>query len=233
MGTNYQNRELQKGWKSSVYCWRQKTKPTLPFTPAPMTLSAAATEGATSLTVTGGPTTIEKGNVLLFVDADELTYVAEVTSDSTGGTLTVKALAEAIPANATAMWPPELLDRTDAEITRSVDTQDTQTFNTGGTRLLTATVGSFSLNLPGPFLLKNGGYLTAFKAGQEKVPLWFMIKHEPPDAEVGEITEQPFIGKGYITEFTTSSAADGFRQGDLSVEITGDPISDIAVVGVA
>lgn len=233
MGTNYQNRELQKGWKSTVWCWRQKEKPTLPFAPINMTLSAAATEGATSITVTGGPTKIEKGNYILFVDDDELSYLAEVTADSTGGTLTVKALPQAIPSGAVAMWPPEVLDRTDAEVSRSVDTTDTQTFNTGGTRLLTSTVGSYSLSLPGPFLFKNAGYLTAFKAAQEKVPLWFAVKHEPPDAEVGEIVETPFVGKGYVTEFTTSAPADGFRGADLSVEITGEPISDIGIAGVA
>jgi|GEM_PF-5651980 len=233
MGTSYQNRELQKGWKTSVYCWRQKTKPVLPFAPATLTLTAAATEGGTTMTVTGAPATaIEKGNVLLFVDADELAYLAEVTANSTGGALTVRALAETIPSGATAMWPPELLDRTDAEISRTVDTTDTQTFNTGGNKLITTTTSSRSLSLPGPYMLKNGGYWTAFFSAEEKVALWFAIQHEAPDQDLGTIKEAPFIAKGYVTDNTTSAAADGFRMGDLSVDITGAPISDFRVVGI-
>ncbi|TAG98726.1 MAG: hypothetical protein EAZ18_00170 [Oscillatoriales cyanobacterium] len=233
MGTEYQNRELQKGWKTSVYCWKQKTKPALPFAPVQLVLSSAAAKLATTMTVTGAPTgTIEKGNVLLFVDADELAYLAEVTADSTGGSLTVRALAEAIPSGAKAMWPPELLDRTDAEISRTVDTTDTQTFNTGGNKLITPTTGSKSLSLPGPYMLKNGGYWTAFFAAEAKTPLWFAVQHEAPDQDLGAIKESPFIGKGYVTDNTTSAAADGFRQGDISVDITGSPISDFKVVGM-
>lgn len=233
MGTPYQNRELQKGWKTSVYCWKQRTKPVLPFAPVELILTAVAAKAAITMTVTGAPTTaIERGNVLLFVDSDELAYLAEVTANSTGGALTVRALAEAIPSGAKAMWPPELLDRTDAEISRTVDTTDTQTFNTGGNKLITTTVSSKSLSLPGPYMLKNGGYWTAFFAAEEKAALWFAIQHEAPDQELGTIKEAPFIAKGYVTDNTTSAAADGFRMGDLSVDITGAPISDFKVVGI-
>lgn len=232
MGTTYLNRELQKGWKSSVWCWRQKRIPTLPFVRSEL-VATAATKGAISLTVTGSPTAaIEKGNCLLFVDADELSYLAEITADSSGGTLIVKALAEAIPAGAKAAWPPELLDRTDAEITRTTDTTDTQTFNTGGEKLITTTTGTKSVNLPGPYMAKNAGYWTAFLAAEAKVPLWFMIEHSPPDQDTSTIRETPFIGKGYITDHSTSAAADGYRQGDLSVDITGKPISDFSIIGV-
>lgn len=233
MGTSYQNRELQKGWKTSVYCWKQRTIPVLPFAPVELVLTAAATEGGTTMTVTGAPATaIEKGNVLLFVDSDELAYLAEVTANSTGGALTVRALAETIPSGAKAIWPPELLDRTDAEISRTVDTTDTQTFNTGGNKLITTTTSSRSLSLPGPYMLKNAGYWTAFFSAEEKVALWFAIQHEAPDQDLGTIKEAPFIAKGYVTDNTTSAAADGFRMGDLSVDITGAPISDFRVVGI-
>lgn len=233
MGIEYQNRELQKGWKTSVHCWFSKTKPALPFAPVQLILSAAAIKNAITMTVTGAPTgAIQKGNVLLFVDNDELAYLAEVTTDSTGGALSVRALAEAIPSGAKATWPPELLDRTDAEISRTVDTTDTQTFNTGGNKLITTTTGSKSLSLPGPYMLKNGGYWTAFFAAEAKTPLWFAVQHEAPDQDSGVIRESPFIGKGYVTDNTTSAAADGFRQGDISVDITGSPISDFRVIGI-
>jgi hypothetical protein len=232
MGTTYENRELQKGWKSSVYCWRQLTKPALPFAPVELVASAAAAKAATSVTVTGMPAGgIVAGNFLLFVDADELTYLAEVTANSTGGTVTVKALPEGIPSGAKAIWPPELLDRTDAEISRTVDTTDTQTFNTGGNKLITTTVGSKSGSFPGPYLAKNAGYWTAFKAAEDKAPLWFMVQHSPPDQDLADILETPFIAKGYVTDNTTSAAADGFRQGDISVDFSGKPLSDFSIVG--
>lgn len=233
MGIEYQNRELQKGWKTSVYCWFSKAKPVLPFAPVQLVSSVAAIKSAITLTVTGAPTgAIQKGNVLLFVDSDELAYLAEVTADSTGGALSVRALAEAIPVGARATWPPELLDRTDAEISRTVDTTDTQTFNTGGNKLITTTIGKKSLKLPGPYMLKNGGYWTAFFAAEGKTPLWFAVQHEAPDQDLGVIKESPFIGKGYVTDNTTSAAADGFRQGDISVDITGSSISEFRVVGI-
>ncbi|MEG3875791.1 hypothetical protein QT972_00205 [Microcoleus sp. herbarium7] len=232
MGKEYENRELQKGWKSSVHCWKQTTKPSLPFAPIELVTGAAAAKAATSVTVTGMPTRgIEAGNVLLFVDADELTYLAEVTTNSTGGTLTVKALAEAIPSGAKASWPPELLDRTDAEISRPTDTTDTQTFNTGGNKLITTTVGSKSGSFPGPYLAKNGGYWTAFIAAEAKTPLWFAVQHLPPDQDLADVIETPFIAKGYITDNTTSAAADGFRQGDISVNFSGKPLSDFSIIG--
>jgi hypothetical protein len=234
MGTTYENRELQKGWKSSVYCWRQNRKPALPFVVTEIVASSAAAKAATSITVTGMPAGgIDAGNVLLFVDADEMTYLAEVSTNSASGTLTVKALAEPIPSGAKANWPPELLDRTDAEISRTVDTTDTQTFNTGGSKLITTTTSSKSGSFPGPYLAKNGGYWTAFKAAEDKAPLWFAVMHSAPDQDVADVVETPFIGKGYVTDNTTSAAADGFRQGDISVDFSGKPLSDFAIVGAA
>jgi hypothetical protein len=232
MGTTYENRELQKGWKTSVHCWKQTKKPSPSIAPIELVASAASAKAATSITVTGMPAgNIEAGNVLLFVDADELTYLAEVTANSTGGTLTVKPLAEAIPSGAKASWPPELLDRTDAEISRPVDTTDTQTFNTGGTKLITTTTGSYSGSFPGPYLAKNAGYWTVFYAHKVKQPLWFRVQHLPPDQDVVDVVETPFIGKGYITDLPTSAPADGFRQGDISVDFSGNPLSDFSIIG--
>lgn len=206
-----------------------------PIKPVAQTVTVGATEAAkaaTSITVTALTEPVYKDNYLLFSDADGLEYLAKVTADAEDGatTLTVAALAEAIPAGATASWPPELLDRSAADVNRSYSSQEIMTLNTAGNRTIVTINSSKGVSAPGFYYYKNAGYKTATVAAENKVSVWVFVEYEPPSEAFSK--GEMVIGKAVITERPTTSPADNFINGDLTFEFSGS-VEEIDAVPTA
>lgn len=96
-------------------------------------LTTGATEtakGATTVTLTAAPSqTIPAGAAFSFVDSSDRTYFVQATEDITTGSITCAALAEAIPAGAVAQYPPRFLLRTTADLSKSGEAEEIDTFD--------------------------------------------------------------------------------------------------------
>lgn len=221
MGTTT-NHQPYNGDKTIVRVGIGKIKPVVQT----LTLDAAATKGATSLTLATGLTApIDKDNWLLFVDADGLEFLAKVTADADSGdtTLTVKALDEAITDAAVAKFPSELYDRSAVNVARTYNNSEVFTLNTGGDRQVVPTTATKNATAPGFWYWHNAGYRICKEAAEAKKPVWLFVEYEPPSAAFskGIIVS----GKAVITARPTDSPANGFLTGDINFEFTG-PVSE-------
>jgi hypothetical protein len=198
-----------------------------------VTINGAILKGATSLTVDALTETIEAGNWLMFTDTDGLEYLAKVsaTADPTDTTITVSAVSQAIPDNATAKFPPELFDRSEVSVETSVNTQNVLSLNTGGTELQVATTTSNSLSSPGYWHWWNPGLRIAEEQAIAKNPFWIIVEYESPDPEIFA-KGQVLYGKGLITGLPKASPAEGFVSMDLSFVFSG-VVTTVAPVAVA
>jgi hypothetical protein len=217
--------ELQRACRTSIYVFPQVGVPsiTADFVPSNITATTAAA-GATTLTVSALPNKILKGTVLQFIDPNDISYIAKVSSDTnaSGTSLPVTALMEAIPTGAIATWPIEIMDRTDLTINESMTTQDLQTFNSSCTKMIVAMTGEWSVEIPGPLVLRNAGYFTATYFGRIGQPMWFLFALEQASQDQGKITPLYYYGQGYVTQFNKENPADNFRNANLTISGTGE-----------
>lgn len=185
-------------------------------------LDGGAIKGATTLTVDPLTEKIESGNWLLFTDADGLEYLIKVVATAEAGatTLSVKAIATAIPDLAEASFPSELYDRAAVDFERSINTVNVVSLNTGGSELQVATTSSQSISAPGYWHWWNPGLRICEDHAESKKAFWIIIEYESPDPKIfakGAIIS----GVGIITDLPKASPADGFVSSDLSFLFTG------------
>lgn len=229
MGTNRSSSmTLPKGDRATVRVMRGLIKPTRAeiITPQQITVSGAVTQGATSITVAALTSPVYAKNYLAFYDADDIYTLVKVTADAAVGAtaLTVEATVREITDASVASWPPEVLGLSDAQINRSLDIQESQNFNTGGVALKIAGAKSYEVSTPGTLVNGNAGYLTAFDAFSDSAEVWLCIVFDvTAEQDIGVLGPETFIGKASISEASTTSPADGFREGGLTFAISGSP----------
>lgn len=217
--------ELQRACRTSIYVFPQVGVPniTANFEVEQITATQAVA-GATALTVDVLPHKILKGTVFQFIDPNDISYIAKVTTDiaESATSLTVSPLMESIPTGAIATWPIEIMDRTDLTINESMTTQDLQTFNSSCTKMIVAMTGEWSVEIPGPLVLRNAGYFTATYFGRIGQPMWFLFALEQASQDQGKITPLYYYGQGYVTQFNKENPADNFRNANLTISGTGE-----------
>lgn len=221
--------ELIQGFGTTVMILLSRDKPATTLIQAPETITVAslAAADATTLTLaTGGlPHPVQKGQWFKVSDADDNAYLFQLDADAADGAtaLTVKPLVEAIPANATGKFPVEILARTDFQESNTVNTQEAQNFNTGGSNIVTATTTSHTVTIPGNKMSKDPGYLTAFYAAVNKLPVWIMASKPVSNLDSAVLAPETYIAKAFCTDFPSDSPSDGFRAADLTFAVSGLP----------
>lgn len=219
MGRVLTGRELAKGSLTTVRVTRARQKPT--GTIQSLTLGGAVAAAATSITVGALAEAIPAGDWLQFTDSNGLEYIVKVAANAAAAatTITIDAALQAIPTGAIATWPSEVLDRSDADLSRTNNTQDTITFNTGSNRQIVAVTTDKGLSLPGPYIFANAGYKILFDVAESKGFCWVLVEYEPPSSAFTR--GERVLGYAVVTDYSKQSPADGFQQGDISVEFTG------------
>jgi hypothetical protein len=186
--------------------------------------ATAAAKGATAITVAALTGEIPEGQFLLFIDANGVERLCQLSADAAVGatTLAVTALAEAIPGGATAEFPVELFDRTAADISESFNLAEVYTLNTGGNKDGAITGSSKTISLPGIYYHYNAGAQTAAYAAGLGRELWLAVEYAPPNDSFirGEINEGPFL----LTGKNKASPQDNFLTFDMDGEFVGNPI---------
>lgn len=219
MGRVLSGRELAKGSLTTVRVVRGREKPS--GTVQALTLGGAVSEGGTSITVGALTEAIAAKNWLQFTDSNGIEHIVKVATDAAVGatSIAIEAALEAIPTGSTCTFPSEVLDRSDADLSRTNNTQDVVTFNTGSNRQIVAVTTDKGVSLPGPYIFANAGYRTLFDVAEDKAFVWVMLEYEPPNENFsrGEVV----LGYGVVTDYGKQSPADGFQQGDISIEFTG------------
>lgn len=217
--------ELQRACKTSVYVFPQIGVPTInaEFSPQNITATMAAA-GATALTVSALPHKVLKGTVFQFIDPNDISYIAKANADAAAAatSLTTLPLMEGIPTGAIATWPIEIMDRTDLTINESMNTQDLQTFNSSCSKMIVALTGEWSVEIPGPLVIRNAGYFTCTHFGRLGQPLWFLFVLEQASQDQAKITPLLYYGQGYVTQFNKENPADNFRNANLTISGTGE-----------
>lgn len=224
MGQLRKTRQPYTGEKTSVFVAIGK----LPPATQTLTVSTTANKNAISIPITGITAVIEKGNWLQFIDpATDIEYIckvsANVAADATA--IPVEPLADAIPANAVAAFPPEFYDVSDSNVDRSADTDQFYTYNSGG-RLTVATNTNKNWSLSAFESWTNAGLRIVDDCFEAKKPFWLIRELEAPRDTT--IAGAPVYTKGKITRgiavctnANTPSPADGKITADRSGEFSG------------
>ena len=184
--------------------------------------STPAAKGATTLTLgtaTNNPMVLGQG--LLFVDsATERQFLAVVDASAAAGVteLTVRALGEEIPANAVAAFPPRSALRTTADISKTLETEEIDTFDHEDTAYL-PTTSSAEMSLDGMFGHLDPGRETLEAALDQGLLIYFSKTFAPPsDAySVGEREE----GLALVTSLEKPAPNDGMVGFNVSLQISG------------
>lgn len=156
-----------------------------------LTLTAAAAKGATTLTLTSVTTKIYKGQHLLFEDPDEKVYKAIADADyTTGTTLTVKPLSEAIPDDSVAAFPVPFKLRESADISASTDVSSVNTFDHEISSDFTPGESTYELSTDGKYSHYDPGYGTCGEAQRTNTEIYFWRELAPPS---------PAFSKGKIS----------------------------------
>lgn len=179
---------------------------------------------ATTIPITSGLLSpIQAGQHLLARDSDSQEYPIRVsaTANSGASTLTVTALRLPIPAGAQIQFPPELLERTGADVTQSLNLSEAKTFNVGGSRDGVITGTTDDISLPGVFFEFCPVFRTFAEHAKNGREFWFHVELTPPrDGWRGRIRK----GAGTITQRDTKAPVDGFVTADYSAAFLGNPI---------
>jgi hypothetical protein len=146
-------------------------------------------------------------------------YLAQLTADvSTGSSLTVKALGEAIPEGAVASNPGYLWDRSDASVDRSYNRSTVATFNTGGDEDGVVTGASRTMTLPGLFYAKNAGYLNALWAAENGREIYVQ-------RQINGVLDME--GPCVVTAAPSAAPVDGNVSADLTLAFQGKPVEGL------
>lgn len=187
-----------------------------------LTISGAVTKGATSIALAGAVGQVIPANQsLLFTDSTGAERLVKLTADAaaTDTAITVAATDEVIADAATAPYPVEVFDRTSVDLSASGNIADSTTLNTGGIRDGVQTGTTKGGSAPGQYYHYNAGTETcryAFETGRE---VWMVVEFPPPNDAYskGQIVSGPAL----ISDFPSSSPADGSITQDLSFEFVG------------
>lgn len=222
------NHQPYKGFESTIRVAMGRVMP--PAVPVNVTLGAAASAAATSLTVTALGAPIDAGNWLQFTDSNGLEYLARVSANAAAAatTITVDALVEAIPNGAIAKFPAELFDRKNVDTDRKYNTKDIYTLNTGGERTIVAVSGEKSIKAAGFYHYYNAAYNLCRQQAELKRPVFVYIENPSPGANFtrGSID----IYRAVITSMPSTSDAEDFVQGDVEFEVTGAAMTPVPAV---
>lgn len=194
--------------------------------PVTLTASAAAIKGATTVSVTaafesGTETLIAKGQYLLFEDTDEKGYLVQVDADyESGTTLTVKALAEALPDDAAAVFPVPFKLRTDSGISFSQDVSDVNTYDHSVNGDASPGAATIEISLEGEYSPYDPGYATAVYATRNTQEMYIIRELATPGAgfSKGKVTK----GACLITSREEPAPNDGNVGANVSARFVGD-----------
>lgn len=192
------------------------------------TTTAAAIKGATTLTITSAPTTCKAGQYLLFEDANDKVYIAKVGADYTTGTsITVEALPEAIPSGAAAVFPAPFKLRTDAAITFTQNVNEVNTYDhsiNGDASLGSATS---EINISGEFSTYDPGYATCTYATRNSLEVYLIRELATPGSGFtkGKVTK----GAAIVTSREEPAPNDGNVSANVTARFVGDVTENDAV----
>lgn len=201
-----------------------RTKPTA----GTLAMTAAASKGATSLTITavaGLSGELLSGQWLAFVDSNDLIYPVQLTADYAGSTsLNVAALDEAIPDASEAVFPTPLYLRQSASTDRSVNVTEFSTFDHDGVADATPGTVSSTGQFDGAYSFADTGGNTLNYALKNGVECYVEITYPVPSsaysagAKIGgaflcESTSNPVplegeIGRNFSGRFTSYTETD-------------------------
>jgi hypothetical protein len=182
--------------------------------------TTAPAKGATSITLLNAVTgAIQENQYLQAIEADGDERLIKLTATvSSGSTLSVATLDEAISSGAQIIFPVELYDRTSADTSEKADTKDFATFNTGGKKDLVVTATSAEVKLGGNFFERCPGYNTIAYAAKEGREVWGIIQDPPyQDGWYPRLEE----GAMLFTSKDKARSQDGFVTNDLSATFAG------------
>ena len=183
-----------------------------------------AAKGATTISVTGVTQPIPANNWVLFYDSvTETEVVVKVTAAaaSAASSLTVAPLEAAIPVGAIATYPPEIMDRTAADLTREGNSEDVQTLNTGGRKLSIVTGITESISAPGNWHHLNAGLKNCEQAFGEQKTVWVICEYDKPSAAYsrGEV----ILALATLPNCNRTSPSDNFMVADMEFNFSGVP----------
>jgi hypothetical protein len=197
--------------------------------PSPATLTAGSVTGAAT-GVVGGTTialaaattvAMQAGQYLLFSDRSGNEYLVKLSARAAIGatSLTVEALARAIPAGSATEFPVYVWNLLDSGISRTGDLSEAADYNSGTTKQGVLTGGGASISLSGNFTHWNAGQKTLQQAYNTLTPLVIIrVTDRPTSAYVhgGKTT-----GLANVTSFTDAAPTAGFVTIDCSATFTG------------
>lgn len=192
--------------------------------PINITLTADIAVAATTAAVSGVSEAIPKGTFLLFEHPTTgVQRMYQVAADVTVGSTSISIVAAKQPCEDTAVakYPPEVWDRSAADLDVSTDTEDVNSLNTGRQGLSVATTTSRSISLPGYARHDNPGLAMLDASQRAGTPVWISIEYPKPEATGrGEVR----IYKGVVTSSPKASPADGFLSQDFEIQVSGAEI---------
>lgn len=194
-------------------------------------LSAAGAKAATSVGVTVTPALpagkkIYAGQYLLFIDADQKAYVAQVNADYTTGAMTFKPLAEAIPNGAIAQYPAPFKLRTTADVSGSTDVTDVNTYDHDISGDASPGATTYEISTDGEYSHYDPGYNTCVAANKTSTEVFISRELAPPSDgfKSGKITR----GSCLITGREEPAPNDGNVSASVSLRFTSfeelDPV---------
>lgn len=195
--------------------------------PADVVFEISATtppaKGATTIALAASVTTTAKtGQYVQWVDGNGKLYIAQLNADYTTGTsMTVKALPEAIPSGSKAEFPVEFNLRTAADFDDSTDVDTVNTYDhpingdsTPGATTLTLTTG-------GLYSFYDAGSRTCIYAKENNLEVWVERELDiPSDAfSKGEVRG----GAALVTSAPSAAPNESSVTQDFTFQINGTP----------
>lgn len=190
-----------------------------------VTLSAAATKGATSLSVTIAPSgvLIPVGSYLQFVAPNGKEVPVRVNAGATSSTttLTVNAIPEDIPNASVAAWPVLLRARETANVSRQGNRVNSFTFdNEGYEDGMTASITN-GITANGNYLPLDAGYRMVEEAFLNLKEIYAWIELPPPSSAYSK--GAVYKGRASITSIPLDVPADNIVKANIEMAFNGKP----------
>jgi hypothetical protein len=193
------------------------------------TLTADAAKGATTLSVTSVTTTARKGQYLLFEDADEKVYLAQLSADYASGTsVSVVALPEPIPSTSVAAFPVPFKLRTNADVSFKQNVTDVNTFDHTVNGDASPGAATSEIKTDGEYSAYDPGYQTCVYATRNTLEVYLIRELQVPSPAFskGKVTR----GAAIVTARDEASPNEGNVSGNVSARFVGDVFEDDPVV---
>lgn len=216
---------ITKGKQTKVYAALLGTGDRSEPTAVTFTTTSNAAKGATSISVSSVNTTLKKGQYLLFEDADDKVYIAQANADyTTGTTLTVKALPEAIPSGSASAFPAPFKLRTDASISFSQDVSDINTYDHSINGDASPGAATTEITIDGEFSSYDPGYNTVVYATRNTLEVYVIRELAIPGSgfSKGKVTK----GACLVTSREEPAPNDGNVSANVSARFVGDVVEN-------